>query len=105
MDWGILVAVAGLGLAIMGGFAAWVIRFGKAEGALEEAKEAKALAISAKGELADFKERVAREYATAAMVAAVEGRVITAIDRLADRLDRILEHRVTPAPRTRRPVD
>jgi hypothetical protein len=100
MDTGAIIALAAFILAALGALTAGVLRFGKVEAAIEEARDAKALAVSAKGELADFREKVARDYATADMVASVEGRVVAAIDRLGDRIDRILDAR--PAIRTTR---
>lgn len=102
MDWGLVVAVLTLALAALGGLVAWVVRFTKAESSSETAREALRKAESIEKELSEFRERVARDYATAAMVAAVEGRVVSAIDRLADRLDRILEARI-PASRRKTP--
>lgn len=42
-------------------------------------------------ELASFKERVAREHVTFDVLAKVEERVVAAIERLGDRLDRLFE--------------
>jgi hypothetical protein len=99
-----IIALAGLVLTGAGGFVVVIMRFGKveavAEAALAAAEGAEIKADTADKELSEFKERVAREYATSAMVVAVEGRVVAAIDRLGDRIDRILESRpVTPARR------
>jgi hypothetical protein len=41
----------------------------------------------------DFKEKSAKEHVTMDMLSKVEERVISAIDRLADRLDRLFEGR------------
>lgn len=71
-------------------------RFTKAEGALEVAHAAEAKADKATADLATFKERVARDYATAAMVATMESKVVEAINRLGDRLDRVFEARGQP---------
>lgn len=98
MDWGLVVAVLTLCLGALGGLVAWVVRFTKAESSSETAREALRKTESLEKELSDFRVAVARDYATAAMVAAVEGRVVAAIDRLGDRLDRILEARM-PASR------
>lgn len=110
--WAIIVAAfafVGTVIGIVAAISRVSDRLTKAEAANDAAKRAEAAAeeahgtaVKALGELADFREKVAREYATASMVAAVEGRIVTAIDRLADRLDRILENRPTPA-RTPRP--
>lgn len=56
--------------------------------ALEKADE-----IRAKGEreLAEYKLSVAKEYATANSIRLVEERVVAAIDRLGDRLDKVLD--------------
>lgn len=101
MDGATIIALVALSVTVVGGLATWAIRFGKAENAHDLAKEAVATANAAVSDLAEFKERVARDYATANMVASVEGRVVAAIDRLGDRIDRILEARPAVArPRT-----
>jgi hypothetical protein len=46
-------------------------------------------------ELASFKLEAANRFVTDEMMTKLEERVIGAIDRLADRLDRIIENRVT----------
>lgn len=51
-------------------------------------------------ELAAFKETAAQRFVTDEMMTKLEERVISAIDRLADRLDRIIEARVGGRPRT-----
>lgn len=101
MDWGLIVAILALACTIIGGGTAWVLRFGRIEAAAETAKLAQAKADEIERELASFKVEVAQNYATAAMVASVERSVGEAINRLTDRLDRILEMRV-PATRTTR---
>lgn len=55
--------------------------------------EARSLAVKALGELADFKIEATRQFVTDEMLVKVEGRVVEAINRLADRLDRLLESR------------
>lgn len=83
------IAIAGLCIAVAGGIALWAVRVNRGESAATRVERVER-------DLADFKERVARDYATAAMVAAVESRVVAAIDRLGDRLDRVLERRQEP---------
>jgi basic membrane lipoprotein Med (substrate-binding protein (PBP1-ABC) superfamily) len=43
--------------------------------------------------LADYKLQVAKEYATTSAIKEVEERVVQAIDRLGDRLDKFLDQR------------
>lgn len=43
--------------------------------------------------LADFKLQVAKEYATTAAIKEVEDRIVQAIDRLGDRLDKFVDQR------------
>lgn len=95
-------------LAAIGFVAGWVGRIIKGEAAAENAKAATAKAEKVEADLAAFKTEVARDYASAKMVEQVEGRVVSAIDRLGDRLDNIVEivlasSRATPrsAPRSR----
>ncbi|CAN7598077.1 hypothetical protein [Bosea sp. LjRoot237] len=51
-------------------------------------------------ELADFRLEAAQRFVTVETMAKLEERVISAIDRLADRLDRVIEGRVAPARRS-----
>lgn len=96
MEAATLIALGALVLTAMGGFAAWVIRFGKAESAMEVARASQAEVDAVKGQLAAFKVEVARDYATASMVAAFEMRMAAAFDRLGDRIDRLIESRAEP---------
>lgn len=59
--------------------------------------------IRAKGahELAEFKLEVAKNYATNTAIREVEERIVVAIDRLGDRLDKLIDGQNKPA-RTRR---
>lgn len=93
------------------GVAAWVTALYRIGGhdtkhsetavALATAQEShKALAervetIRSKGaqELADFKLEVAKNYATNSAIREVEERIVVAIDRLGDRLDKIIDQR------------
>ena len=100
MDASTLIALGALAVTIVGGGSAWVIRFGKIEAAADVARQALEKADKAEADLATFKERVAREYATATMVAAFESRMGAAFDRLGDRIDRLIESRSTATRRT-----
>lgn len=100
MDTGTVIAILALAVTVIGGGTAWVLRFGRIEAAAEVAREARAETEKLAKELAEFKVDVARNYATAAMVAAVESSVVAAINRLGDRMDRIFER--APATRTTR---
>lgn len=90
MDTGTLVAILALAVTIIGGGTAWVLRFGKIEAAVERSEAAEAKVQEIQRELVEFKVEVARNYATAAMVAQVERGVGEAINRLSDRLDKVL---------------
>lgn len=101
------------------GIAAWVTALNRISGhdtklsenavAIGKAHEAHKLladrveAVRAKGaqELADFKLEVAKNYATNSAIREVEERIVVAIDRLGDRLDKII---VGQQPRDRRSV-
>ena len=106
---------------MLGVYAGWVARIIKGESASDTAKEAKTeaaqaradlaafkaeagrLVSDARAELAAFKTEAAGRFATIEMLEKSENRVADAINRLADRLDRVLEIRETqrPAPRSR----
>jgi len=75
-------------------FAGWVIRINKGEGAAEKVTVLTNKVDKIEHELSAFKEQVARDYATTNMLATVEGRIVGAIERLGDRMDRILEQRL-----------
>jgi hypothetical protein len=97
------------GLVMLAGFLITVIvtvvkftdRLTKAEGAVELSREAKAQADKAAADLAEFKEKVARDYVTGTAIERLEERLVDAINRLGDRLDRAFDGR--PATRTTRP--
>jgi propanediol dehydratase large subunit len=87
----VLIAAATLALTIAGAVAFWANRINKGENALEIAKSALAKADECRKELADFKVHVAANYASNSTIEAMEARLIEAINRLGDRLDRVLE--------------
>ena len=109
-EYGWIIALGGLILTGLGVYAGWVARIMKGESAADAAKKAQETADKAVAALAEFKTEVARDYASAKMVEQVEGRVVSAIDRLGDRLDNIVEivlanarpaSQTTRAPRAR----
>lgn len=99
MDWAIIGALWPIlafgftsGIAIV----VWAIRAESRSKANEVmAKEAKANAQKANDDLSLFKERVAQEYVTATTLLAVREEIGGAINRLSERIDRILEARKT----------
>lgn len=48
---------------------------------------------SVRGDLAAYKEMVAKEYVTQQTLEKVEGRIVDAINRLGDRFDNVIAHR------------
>lgn len=72
----------------------------EANAAKSSAAAASSHAISLQKEMSEFKVDAARRFVTDEMLTKVEERVIAAIDRLADRLDRAFEER---AARSRSP--
>lgn len=102
-EWGWVVGAAGVGLSFLTFYGGWVVARQKGESAADTAKEAAKEAALARSELAAFKAEAAGRFATIEMLEKSENRVADAINRLADRLDRVLEIRETPrpAPRTR----
>lgn len=85
LDLIITLLIAGLGL-----INAWALYL------IGEAKKDRAALWDAHADnrdnLAAFREKVARDHVTTEMLTKVEERVIQAIERLADRLDRMLDH-------------
>lgn len=92
--------LGGFALAFVGFVAGWVGRIMKGEAAMEVAKAALARAEKVERDLANFKIEAAEKFATIELVEKSENRVVDAINRLADRLDRILES-PRSAPRSR----
>jgi hypothetical protein len=62
---------------------------------------ADALATAAAQDLAAFKIEASRRFVTDEMLTKVEDRIVAAIDRLGDRLDRVIESRTRRAPASR----
>ena len=95
MDWMIVSSLWPV-LLFLGGIIVWAIR-AEARSKSNEgiATEAKAIAQRAIDDLTAFKERVAQEYVTATTLLAVREEIGGAINRLSDRIDRILEARKT----------
>ena len=87
------------GLMLIGGFLiallrladAWSRRVSSGESAKEIASAALAKAEAAEANLAAFKAEVAKDYASNAMILQLETRLVAAIDRIGDRLDRAFE--------------
>lgn len=104
---GAIVVFVGSGglLAIFG----WVWRLSRdmatmqadTEKAEDRANDALNLAVATRNHLSSFELDAARRFVTDEMLTKVEERVIAAIDRLADRLDRAFEART----RGRKPTD
>jgi hypothetical protein len=110
-EWSWLFSAGIFLLALAAAYGAWAVGRYKGESAHALAKEAKdaadaadrravALAATIAADLAAYKAEVVGKFATIEMLQKSEDRVADAINRLADRLDRILEQ-PRPAPRTR----
>lgn len=94
-DWGNLLNIA-IALITIGG-AVWGVWWALHKRISDE-REARILATNLISvQLAEFKIQVAQNYATQQSIMQVEERVVQAIERLGDRLDRFLENR----PRSR----
>lgn len=114
-DWlGVAVALGGFIVVLLAAAGGWAIARFKGESALTEAQKAHARADAAHEALAAFKLDVAREYASTKSLELVEARVVSAIERLGDRLDGMAPAMIEalagfaarntpPAPRARRP--
>lgn len=93
VDAGTVIAALGIVITIVGGGTAWILRWGKIEAAVEVAREAKAEADFVRKELSDFKERAAREFATAEMVERINRNMSDGFTALGNRIDQILMQR------------
>jgi predicted nuclease with TOPRIM domain len=89
-------------LAFLTFYGGWVLARYRGESAAKDAKEALAKIDAARAELharidslnadlAAFKEHVARDYASNRMIEQMEARLVAAINRLGDRLDRAFD--------------
>jgi hypothetical protein len=96
LDPSVLLAVFGgltLLLTAAGVYAGWVLRIAKGENAADRIKAVEAELAAVKAELAEFKVHVAANYVGNSTIEQVEARLIDAISRLGDRLDRLFERR------------
>jgi hypothetical protein len=73
--------------------AAWALTKRTAEAAKETADAANKKASDLERQLAEFKIEAAKRFATDETLAGVRSEVVEAINRLADRLDRVIEGR------------
>ena len=87
----ILIGAAGFIVTVIVTIIKFTDRLTKAEGAVEASKRAEALADKVTADLADFRAHVAREYVTSSAIQRIEERLVQAIERLGDRLDRAFE--------------
>lgn len=72
-------------------WAGWIARILKGEKAAADVAALATRVADAEKNLADFKVTVASTYASHQTIGEMEQRVTSAIDRLGDRLDRVLE--------------
>lgn len=94
-EWTIAAILGALGLAITvaGLISAWAIRINKGERGETSAQKAHNRIDTLAQIVNDFRQEVARDYASNRMIEQMEGRLVTAIERLGDRLDRAFEVR------------
>lgn len=85
-----LILLVGFIVAIGSGFVTWGMMRSQLSGLEQDLKRAHAKADQALTDLKTLEVRVAREYVTAASLLAVEEKIVAAIQRLGDRLDRVL---------------
>jgi hypothetical protein len=92
------IGIAGI-LPAMGIIGFWMslsARLAKAEAlatdAREDAKDANEKVVLISASFALYREQIAREYIHREVMREVEDRLTAAIERLGDRLDRVLEH-------------
>lgn len=107
MDWalaGVIVAAITASVVVLTFWLNLSDRISKAtasaEAAHSTAKEASIRAESIGAELARFREQVAREYVSHEALRQLEDRLVGAIERLGDRMDKLFEPR-SPRERSR----
>lgn len=94
------VAVAVMGIfvtiviALVGGVAVWAFRVSKGESGAASAKEAHARLDKLASDFGDFKEHVAREYTSNAMIRQFEERMAQEFKNVRERLDQLFTPKV-----------
>jgi hypothetical protein len=86
-----MAAVVAVLLTLVSIVTAWAVRVSNGERADKSAEKAHERIDSVVKELSDFKAHVAEKYVTGSVIEQLENRLIDAINRLGDRLDRFLE--------------
>ncbi len=74
------------GIVIMNGWLVWRATEGK-----KDRESIRVEQNEIKHDLSTFKEKSAREHVTQDMLARVEGKIVSAIERIGDRLDRVMD--------------
>lgn len=96
LEWGevaALIMIGGFLLTLIGFAVGVAVKVQKGESAQESARKAHERLDGLARELGEFKAEVARDYVSHATLERLEARVIDAINRLGDRLDRAFETR------------
>lgn len=89
-----VITLAGLmGTVLVGGIGYGVLQQ-KVARATEDAKTALAAGVDVQKDLAAFRADAERRFVTDETLARVEERIVGAIERLGDRLDRVIDRRV-----------
>lgn len=96
-----IFGAGGCALAFLTFYGGWAVARYRGEHAGEVAMKAQAKADQLAAEFAAYKTEVIGKFATIEMLRQSEDRIADALNRLADRLDRILEAPRQTAPRTR----
>jgi DNA-binding transcriptional regulator YbjK len=86
-----LILIVGFVVTIGGGFVTYGMMRSQVSALEQDLKRARAKADQALADLKTLEVRVAREYVTTANLLAVEEKIVAAIHRLGDRLDRVLQ--------------
>lgn len=94
-DPNILIAGGTLIIAAASAYAGWAARILRGESAAKKVDSLEGEVGRIKSDIADFKVHVAANYASNSTIEQMESRLIEAINRLGDRLDRVLEPRQT----------
>jgi F0F1-type ATP synthase assembly protein I len=89
----LIMGAGSLLLAAATFWAGWIARIVKGETAAKEVITLRAEVTKVTADLADFKVHVAATYASSSTIEQMETRLVDAINRLGDRLDRVLERR------------
>lgn len=89
-----IIGLIALLITVAGVYATWVLKVNRGEQADSAAQKAHNRIDTLAQMFNDFRQEVARDYASNRMIEQMEARLVIAIERLGDRLDRAFDTRI-----------